>query len=430
MDQYRDLPKEDPDTAIEYESGVDEESSLKIEKFRVLIIGKDNSQDDLVKSVFNLSKLSEKEKMPFGIKCESEENPNFESYHSKVGKKSCKRFMRWLKANAFAEERDIDCIWYQLNLLDISDEDILCLQYLQGCLIPIVTIIYDFNEFLSPFTESFLSKIGESNTITVKGMPLADVLVFRKKVLKLVSQLSFMTDRKELVYTTCLALEDDDAYTNFVSAQQEDSSCKFYGGILIGVSHCKYAAAGASYPLPIPASGLLAQKLAIGLLCKDIIKLWNLCPESSILTKEILLELPKASDVAKSIGKMILTSMFVPLWLLKGIWEAPATAKIIIGSIADVTLPVQRMYYFIKAGGKLDVPTIHAFYQHYKEFVRPKCLEHIAEITTFNVVTAFSSEAVYQEAIRLLDRFRYVSKSSEEDLIVPSFVVNDLITYD
>ncbi|EPX73140.1 uncharacterized protein SOCG_00896 [Schizosaccharomyces octosporus yFS286] len=389
--------------------------------FRVVIFGDYKKISRIIKSVFGVNHLKTVEKFEFGESLSSEENFHFVATCANLRPSNCLPILSWIKQQQ--EDSGLNglhCIWWVADLNTITFDDIHLLRYFQGCQIPIVSILYGLKGFVEDLHSCYRKRdVLKITPDVADGNEEDKTLLLKKKKFLLVCKLSSVSYKNEVVHSTCLALNQDESYLTFVAAQQKDPHCKFHSGILRGILQLKIATSAATSPLAIPFSSLAIEKLAISRLCIDIIQIWDICPESTSLTKEILLQIPKAEDIIMSVGKMIFMSMFIPLWFIKGLWEVPAAAKLIIASIADVSLPMERMYYFVKAGGQLNVQVISQFFRFYKVYVQPKMMEHLKESTAFNVISGFSTGLVYHEAVRVLQRFRYVSKSSASDLELP-----------
>ncbi|EPY50374.1 hypothetical protein SPOG_01132 [Schizosaccharomyces cryophilus OY26] len=396
-------------------------STASISSFHVVIFGEYRKISRILKSVFSISHLKTVETVHFGKSFASEENPHFKATCADLSPSNCLPILSWIKQQqAGSNLNKVHCIWWVVDLNAITVDEIHLLRYFQGCQIPIISVLYGLKRFVGDLHNSYRKRdVLNANTVVIDVNEGDKQLCLMKKKLLLISKLATVSYKSELVYTTCLALDKDESYLTFVAAQQEDAHCKFHAGVLRGILQLKIATSAASYPLAIPFSALAIEKLAISRLCADIIQIWDICPESASLTKEILLQMPNPEEIIMTVGKTIFMTMFVPLWFIKGLWEVPAAAKLIIASIADVSLPMERMYYFVKAGGHLSPQIITIFFQFYKVHVQPRMIEYLKESTTFNIVSGFSTTSVYQEAVRVLQKFRYISKSSASDLVLP-----------
>ncbi|WBW73386.1 Schizosaccharomyces specific protein [Schizosaccharomyces osmophilus] len=389
--------------------------------FRVVIFGDFKKISRILKSVFFINHLKTVETFEFGRSLASDENPHFVATCANLCSSNCLPILSWIKQ----QQEDsslyrLHCIWWVADLNTITSDDILLLRYFQGCRVPIISILYALKSLVGDLHKRYRERDVLNTTPSVNdGKEEDGNLRLAKKKFLLLSMLSTVSYKNEVVHTTCLALDKDESYLTFVAAQQEDPHCKFHAGILRGVLQLIIATSAATTPLAIPFSTIGIEKLAISRLCIDIIQIWDICPESDSLRNEILTQIPKPEDIIMEVGKSIFMIMFVPLWFIKGLWEVPAAAKLIIASLADVSLPMERMYYFVKAGGQLDPPIISLFFHFYKVYVQPKMMEYLKESTTFNIVSGFSTTLVYHEAVRVLQRFRYVSKSKAEDLKLP-----------
>ncbi|EEB07895.1 hypothetical protein SJAG_03019 [Schizosaccharomyces japonicus yFS275] len=395
-------------------------SAPKIETFNVLVLGNLKAKKSLVKRVFGVKYLRKKsgssDTSLSNFLC-SPQNKLFLAFCSSLNKQSLESIHEFLKKEPSVSRPVIHCIWYQVDARNTSPEELRMLQELTVYDIPIISILYNLEDLIADCSKSVNDNSSDATVVSDSKTELSSSVQACAHIHAL-SKISSPAHRTELVFTTCHLL-DDAEYLLFVSAQRENAEAKFFASILAGLSRTNIATIGSSHPFPIPLSSFLSNTIAARLIVNDIIRIWNLDDAFNVCSKHISSWNKNPSEIIHMLGSALLTSVFMPLHLIKGIWEAPLAVKAMIVCTADACLPLERMHYYCLSGGVLTEETVMAFVQHYDKAVGCRLREYLSDTTEFNAITSFSQDVIYSEASRVIKRFRYLPRAKHEELEVP-----------